>query len=101
MSVFNGLVQRDFSVFFDSKVFRNFVDAFRAFQVCRQIRTATHLPKPFKKTSHSKIIYKAIDAIAFWVDLNLRNILTILRIYDIILSQNSSEGDLYFYETPV
>ena len=25
--------------FFDSEVFRNFVDAFRAFRVCRQIRT--------------------------------------------------------------
>ena len=28
-----------FSTFFDSKVFRNFIDAFRAFRVCRQIRT--------------------------------------------------------------
>ena len=26
---------------FDSEIFRNFVDAFRAFWVCRQIRTAT------------------------------------------------------------
>ena len=31
--------------FFDSKVFRNFVDAFRAFSVCRQIRTSEmHFP---------------------------------------------------------
>ena len=37
---------------------------------CGQIRTATHLPKPFKNPSHSKIIYKAIDATAFWTDLN-------------------------------
>ena len=34
-------ISRDFSAFFDSKVFQNFVDAFRAFRVCRQIRTAT------------------------------------------------------------
>ena len=33
-------ISRDFSAFFDSKVFRNFVDAFRAFRVCRQIRTS-------------------------------------------------------------
>ena len=39
-------------------------------QNCGQIRTATHLPKPFKNPSHSKIIYKAIDATAFWTDLN-------------------------------
>ena len=32
-------ISRDFSAFFDSEVFRNFVDAFRAFSVCRQIRT--------------------------------------------------------------
>ena len=37
---------------------------------CGQIRTATHLSKPFKKPSHSKIIYKAIDATVFWTDLN-------------------------------
>ena len=43
---------------------------FRAFRVCRQIRTATRFPKPFKKTSHSKFIYKSIDATAFWTDLN-------------------------------
>ena len=35
-----------------------------------QIRTATHLPKPFQNPSRSKIIYKAIDAKAFWTDLN-------------------------------
>ena len=28
----------------DSEVFRNFVDAFRAFRVCRQIRTTESLP---------------------------------------------------------
>ena len=33
-------ISRDFSAFFDSEVFRNFVDAFRAFRVCRQIRTS-------------------------------------------------------------
>ena len=32
-------ISRDFSAFFDSEVFQNFVDAFRAFRVCRQIRT--------------------------------------------------------------
>ena len=37
-----------------------------------QIRTATHLPKPFKNPSHSKIIYKAMDATKFWTDLNQR-----------------------------
>ena len=41
-------------------------------QGCGQIRTATHLPKPFKNPCHSKIIYKAIDATAFWTDLNQR-----------------------------
>ena len=35
-----------------------------------QIRTATHFPKPFKNPSRSKFIYKAIDAPAFWTDLN-------------------------------
>ena len=39
-------------------------------QNCGQIRIATHLPKPFKNPSHSKIIYKAIDATVFWTDLN-------------------------------
>ena len=29
---------------FDSEVFQNFVDAFRAFRVCRQIRTGESLP---------------------------------------------------------
>ena len=67
-------ISRDFSVFFDSKVFQNFVDAFREFRVCPdsnqrnafididsphhqkrgQIRTATHFPKPFKNPSRSK-----------------------------------------------
>ena len=55
---------------FDSKVFRNFVDAFRAFGVCRQIRTATHFAESFKKPSGSKFIYKAVDATAFWRDLS-------------------------------
>jgi len=32
-------ISRDFSAFFDSEVFRNFVDAFRAFRVCGQNRT--------------------------------------------------------------
>ena len=36
--------------FFDSEVFRNFADAFRAFRVCRQIRTTTHLPLPKART---------------------------------------------------
>ena len=58
--------------FFDSEVFRNFVDAFRAFRVCRQIRTATQFAVSFKKPTSSKFIYKAIDAKAFWTDLNLR-----------------------------
>ena len=32
-------------IFFNSEVFRNFVDAFRAFSVCRQIRTGEmHFP---------------------------------------------------------
>ena len=45
----------------------------RCFIVIRgQIRTATHLPKPFKNPSHSKNIYKAIDATAFWTDSNQR-----------------------------
>ena len=39
----------------------------------RQIRTATHLPNRFKNPSHSKIIYKAIDATAVWTDSDLRN----------------------------
>ena len=33
----------DRSLGFDSEVFRNFVDAFRAFRVCRQIRTSEML----------------------------------------------------------
>ena len=56
--------------FFDSEVFRNFVDAFRAFRVCGQIRTATQVAELLKNTLSSKIIYKAIDATAFWTDLN-------------------------------
>lgn len=32
-------ISRDFSAFFNAEVFRNFVDAFRAFRLCRQIRT--------------------------------------------------------------
>ena len=56
--------------FFNSEVFRNFVDAFRAFRVPRQIRTATQFAESFKKPSRSKFIYKAIDAKAFWTDLN-------------------------------
>ena len=39
-------------------------------QIRGQIRTATHFPKPFKNPSRSKFIYKAIDAKAFWTDLN-------------------------------
>ena len=43
----------------------------RCFIVIRgQIRTATHLSKPFKNPYHSKIIYKAIDAKSFWIDLD-------------------------------
>ena len=40
-------ISRDFSVFFDSEVFRNFVDAFRGFSVCGWIRThETNLYNP-------------------------------------------------------
>ena len=39
-------------------------------QNCGQIRTATHVPKPFENPPRSKFIYKAIDATAFWTDLN-------------------------------
>lgn len=60
----------DRSLGFDSEVFRNIIDAFQAFWVCRQIRTATHFPDPFKNPSRSKFIYKAIDAKKFWTDLN-------------------------------
>ena len=83
-------ISRDFSVFFDSKVFQNFVDAFREFRVCPDsnqrnaffdinspqseirvgIRTTTRFPKPFKNFSRSKIIYKAVDTKVLWVDLN-------------------------------
>ena len=38
-----------------------------------QIRTATHLPKPFKNPFLSKIIYKNIDATAFLIDSDFRN----------------------------
>ena len=40
-------ISRDFSVFFDSEVFWNFVDAFRGFSVCGWIRThETNLYNP-------------------------------------------------------
>ena len=39
-------------------------------QIRGQIRTATHFPKPSKNPFRSKFIYKAIDAKAFWTDLN-------------------------------
>lgn len=40
--------------FFDSKVFQNFVDAFRAFSVCRQIRTSETV-EMFIKMWYNKI----------------------------------------------
>ena len=53
----------------------------RCFIVIRgQIRTATHLPKPFKNPSHSKIICKAADAKAFWTDSDFRNAWNVYKI---------------------
>ena len=45
---------------------------FRPFRVCGQIRTATQVAELLKNTLSSKIIYKAIDATAFWTDPNYR-----------------------------
>ena len=39
-------------------------------QIRGQIRTATQVAELLKNTLSSKIIYKAIDATAFWTDLN-------------------------------
>ena len=51
-------ISRDFSRFFDSEVFQNFVDAFRGFLTRSRIRTATHFPKHFKKLLVQKIFTK-------------------------------------------
>ena len=62
-----------------SEVFRIFADTFRAFRVCTQIRTAkpsgrsvNARGRPQVAPTHSKFIYKAIDATAFWTDSDWR-----------------------------
>ena len=39
-------------------------------QIRGQIRTATQCAESFQKPTSSKFIYKAVDATAFWTDLN-------------------------------